>query len=297
MSTTHVVIMAGGIGSRLYPLSTPEKPKQFLDLLSCGKSMIRLTYDRFLEVDPQAVFWVVTSANYIPYVREMLPEIPSERVLAEPVARNTAPCISYACRKIALRYPDARIVVTPSDAYVPDYRAFAATVRLSLSFVEERERIVCLGIRPTFPSSDYGYIKELPGDVASSGGRFEAGGEVIRKVDSFKEKPSADVARGYLEQGGYWWNAGIFIWNVETVESQLRRYVPALEQQMDILQPALYSSREQSVLEKVFPQCEKTSIDYALMEKSSDIFLAPCRWEWSDLGSLEALEKVRAERR
>ncbi|MBP5397762.1 MAG: mannose-1-phosphate guanylyltransferase [Bacteroidales bacterium] len=296
MSTTHVVIMAGGIGSRLFPLSTPEKPKQFLDLLSCGKSLIRLTYERFLAVDPKAVFWVVTSANYIPYVREMLPEIPSEQVLAEPMARNTAPCISYACRKIGLRYPNARIVVTPSDAYVPDYKAFAETVRLALSFVEERERIVCLGIHPTFPSSDYGYIKELPGDLASSGKRFEEGGEVIRKVDSFKEKPSTDVAQEYLDEGGYWWNAGIFIWSAKTIETQLRRYVPGIEQQMDTLQPALYSPEEQRVLEMVFPQCEKISIDYALMEKSPDIFLAPCRWEWSDLGSFEALEIVRAQR-
>ena len=288
--------MAGGVGSRLFPVSTPEHPKQFLDLLSCGKSLIRLTYERFLAVDPEASFWVVTSANYIPYVQEMLPEIPSEQVLAEPVARNTAPCISYACRKIALRDPAARIVVTPSDAYVPDHTAFAATVRLALSFVEQQDRIVCLGIHPTFPSSDYGYIKETAGDVASDGKRFEEGGEVIRKVDSFKEKPSVDVARGYLDQGGYWWNAGIFVWSAETIEKQLRRYVPGIEEQMDILQPALYSPEEQRVLWTVFPQCEKISIDYALMEKSPDIYLAPCRWPWSDLGSFEALEKVRAER-
>ena len=295
--STHIVIMAGGVGSRLYPLSTPEKPKQFLDLLDCGKSLIRLTYERFLAVDPSARFWVVTSGQYVPYVYEQLPQIPREQVLAEPVARNTAPCIAYACRKIALRYPDANIVVTPSDAFVPDHEAFARTVRTALSFTSQRESIVCLGIRPDYPSCEYGYIKDIPGDILRADGRsFEEGGEVIRKVDSFKEKPSVEVAAEYLRSGGYWWNAGIFIWNVQTVEKQLRLYVPQIEEKMDDLSPALYTPAEQAALEEIFPQCEKISIDYALMETSPDIYLAPCRWEWSDLGSFEALEKVKNSR-
>lgn len=288
--STHIVIMAGGIGSRLYPLSTPEHPKQFLDLLDCGKSLIRLTYERFLEVDAQAHFWVVTSEKYLHFIHGQLPEIPDEQILAEPAARNTAPCISYACRKIALRYPHANIVVTPSDAYVPDRKAFADTVRTALAFTQEGGRIVCLGIEPDFPSPEYGYIKEVPGDV------FVRGRESVRKVDTFKEKPSVEVAQSYLAAGGYWWNAGIFVWNVETVERQLRTYAPQIEAVMDGLAPWLYTPQEQAELEKRFPDCEKISIDYALMEKSPDIFMAPCRWEWSDLGSFEAIDKVKKRR-
>lgn len=287
--STHIVIMAGGIGSRLYPLSTPEHPKQFLDLLDCGKSLIRLTYERFLNVDAQARFWVVTAEKYVHFIHEQLPEIPDEQILAEPVARNTAPCISYVCRKITLRYPDARIMVTPSDAYVPDWDAFARTSRCALDFCGTRESIVCLGIEPTFPSCEYGYIKELPGDL------FLQGEEVIRKVDAFKEKPSTEVAQEYLAQGGYWWNAGIFVWDVAVVERQLRRYAPQIEAVMDEIAPSFYTPQEQECVRQLFPTCDKISIDYAVMEKSPDIYMAPCHWEWSDLGSFEAIEKVKSQ--
>lgn len=287
---THIVIMAGGVGSRLYPLSTPERPKQFLDLLDCGKTLIRLTYERFLEVDPQAHFWVVTSEKYIHFVKELIPEIPDEQILAEPAARNTAPCISYACRKIAKKYPSAHIVVTPSDAFVPDKKAFAKTIKAALHFTEQKESIVCLGIHPTFPSCEYGYIQEIPGNI------FQEDGEFIRKVDSFKEKPHTELAQSYLEQGGYWWNAGIFVWSVVLIEKQLRRYAPQIEEVMDLIEPALYERNEQEMLEEYFPTCEKISIDYAIMEKSPDIYMAPCEWKWSDLGSFEAIEKVKAER-
>lgn len=288
--STHIVIMAGGIGSRLYPLSTPEHPKQFLDLLDCGKSLIRLTYERFLKVDAQARFWVVTAEKYVHFIHEQVPEIPDEQILAEPVARNTAPCISYVCRKIALRYPDARIMVTPSDAYVPDADAFARTSRCALDFCGTRESIVCLGIEPAFPSCEYGYIKEIPDDV------FRQDGEVIRKVDSFKEKPSSEVAGTYLAQGGYWWNAGIFVWDVAVIERQLRRHAPQIESVTDQMAPSFYTPGEQECVRALFPTFEKISIDYAIMEKSPDIYMAPGRWAWSDLGSFEAIEKVKAGR-
>ncbi|MBP5389544.1 MAG: hypothetical protein J6Y27_04280, partial [Bacteroidales bacterium] len=183
---THVVIMAGGVGSRLFPLSTPEHPKQFCDLLECGKSMIRLTWERFLRVDPEAEFWVVTSAQYGHFVREQLPSVPEDHILLEPAARNTAPCIAYASAKIAAscpsasapschsanapslchsdqakraeESPSANIVVTPADAYVPDADAFAATLREALAFTASRDALVCVGIAPTRPETGYGYI-------------------------------------------------------------------------------------------------------------------------------------------
>ena len=284
MADNHIVIMAGGIGSRLYPVSTPERPKQFLDLLDCGKTLIQLTYDRFLRTDPDAQFWVVTSARYVPFIREQLPDIPEAHILAEPEPRNTAPCIAYACWKIRHEDPQANIVVTPSDAYVPDYDAFAETMRTALDFTASRSAIVCVGINPTYPHTGYGYI-HAPG--ATDG---------IVKVASFKEKPSLEVAQAYLDEGGYFWNAGIFVWNVATIEAELRRYAPQICGVMDELAPALFTPAEPAELARLFPTCEKISIDYAVMEKSDDVHMIPGHWMWSDLGSFEAIEKITGKK-
>ena len=283
--TTHIVIMAGGVGSRLYPLSTPEHPKQFIDLLECGKTLIQLTYERFLRTDKDALFWVVTSEKYVHFVKEQLPSIPDERILAEPEARNTAPCIAYACRKIRKRYPDANIVVTPSDAYVPDSEAFSVTMRTALSFTGNSSGIVCVGITPTSPHTGYGYINA-----------DAAGENVIAKVKAFKEKPDLQTAERYLAGGGYFWNAGIFVWSARTIEKELRRYAPQIAGIMDRLEPSLYGAGEAAALAELFPQCEKISIDYAVMEKSSDTYMIPSGWFWSDLGGFEALEQVTGKK-
>lgn len=289
--------MAGGVGSRLYPISTPEKPKQFLDLLGVGKTLIQLTYERFLAVDPDAHFWVVTSAAYHKYIREQLPAIPDEQILLEPVARNTAPCIAYVSWKIAQRYPDARVVVAPSDAYVPDIHAFAKTVNDALEFVEispraslgrdDKGAIVTIGITPDNPCTEYGYIHVMPDPDRAS---------AIQKVSEFKEKPSLEVAEQYLAEGGYFWNAGIFVYGVQTMIAQLREFVPAIAALMDDLAPALYTPGEQSALADIFPRCEKISIDYAVMERSPLVYMAPSSWSWSDLGSFEAIEKVTGKK-
>jgi len=279
--TTHIVIMAGGQGTRLFPLSTPEKPKQFLDLADRGRTLIQLTYDRFLEVDPQARFWVVTSAAYVPLVMEQLPDIPAEQILAEPVPRNTAPCIALACWKIRQRYPDANIVVSPSDAYVPDHKAFAATIGEALAFTAESKAIVTVGINPSGPNTGYGYIQEGP--VAKGG---------IHKVKAFKEKPSKEVAEAYLAEGGYLWNAGIFVWNVATIENELRAHAPRIADIMDAIAPLFYTEEEPEALSEMFPTCEKISIDYAVMEKSSEVYTIGASWAWSDLGSFAAIEAI-----
>lgn len=278
---THIVIMAGGAGTRLFPLSTPEHPKQFIDLLGCGRTMIQLTYERFLEVDPQARFWVVTSARYEHFVRQQLPQIPAEQILLEPEARNTAPCIAYACRKISKRYPDAVIVNTPADAYVPDNKAFALTMRKALDFASTHSAIACIGIKPTFPHTGYGYIKS---DPAATG---------IVKVDAFKEKPDLATAQRYLDEGGYDWNAGIFVWSAQTIEGELRRYAPQICGIMDRIEDDLYTEGEAASLAENFGLCDKISIDYAVMEKSDKVHTIRGDWEWSDLGSFEAVEKAK----
>lgn len=282
MKTTHIVIMAGGTGSRLYPLSTPEHPKQFIDLLDCGKTLIQLTYERFLEVDKDACFWVVTSSDYVHFIHEQLPMIADEQILAEPAARNTAPCIAYACRKILKKYPEAQVIVTPADAFVPDKPAFAATMRTALDFSAAHRSIICTGIKPDSPHTGYGYIK-LSGDCAE---------HEVAEVESFTEKPCEQKAREYLADGHYYWNAGIFVCRAAVFEDELRRHAPQISGIMDRIEDSLYSSREEAVLAEFFPQCDKISIDYAVMEKSDCIYMVPGLWEWSDLGSFEAIEKI-----
>ena len=191
--------MAGGIGSRFWPMSTPEYPKQFIDVLGCGKTMIQMTVDRFAPICPMSNFWVVTSAAYVDVVRQQLPDIPEDNILSEPCARNTAPCIAYACWKIKAKDPQANIVVTPSDALVTDVQEFRRIVREALDFTAQGKRIVTLGIKPTRPETGYGYIAAA--EVLSD--------SEICSVEAFREKPSASVAREYLAAGNYLWNAGI----------------------------------------------------------------------------------------
>lgn len=278
--------MAGGVGSRLYPVSTPEHPKQFLDLLGCGKSLIRLTYERFLETDPDSKFWVVTSERYVHFIREQLPEIPQERILREPEPRNTAPCIAYACLKILRKYPQASVVVTPSDAYVPDYRDFSETVRTALDFAGRQKAIVCIGIAPRSPHTGYGYIHAPEA----------SGAEAVVKVESFKEKPSGETAERYLAEGGYFWNAGIFISSAANLWSELRAHSPQICEVMESIAPSFYSPEEKAEVCRLFPSCEKISIDYAVMEKSSHIYMIPGYWKWSDLGSFEAIEQITGKK-
>lgn len=274
MEQTHVVIMAGGIGSRLWPVSTPAFPKQFIDVLGVGKSMIQLTVERFLPVCPMENFWVVTSEAYVGVVKEQIPGIPEEHILAEPEPRNTAPCIAYACRKISARYPEANVVVTPSDALVLDTAGFARTISKALEATAGTSRIVTVGIEPTRPETGYGYIH-------SAGAKS---GEVC-KVSEFREKPDLETAKGYLSAGGFFWNAGIFVWNVKTINAQLKKFAPGISEVMDRLEPSFYTDSEGMDLAMLFPQCEKISIDYAVMEKSEDIYVIPSNPGWSDLGS------------
>ena len=271
---THVVIMAGGIGSRLWPLSTPEHPKQFIDILGVGKSLIQLTVERFLPVCSPDRFWVVTSRNYVDLVREQLPAIPADQILAEPEGRNTAPCIAYASWKIAKKYPEANIVVTPADALVLKTAEFAETIRKALAAAEGTDAIVTVGIAPTRPETGYGYIQ------ASEPVRSK-----VVKVNAFKEKPDLPTAQSYLANGHYFWNAGIFVWNVGTIVRELRAHAPQIAGVMDELEPFFYTGGEEEALSRLFPTCEKVSIDYAVMEKSRNIHVIAEDLGWSDLGS------------
>lgn len=277
---THVVIMAGGIGSRFWPMSTPEYPKQFVDVMGCGKTMIQMTVERFAPLCPMENFWVVTSAAYVDIVREQLPDIPVENILAEPCARNTAPCIAYACWKIRMKDENANIVVTPSDALVTDGEEFRRVIGTALEFTAQGKRIVTVGITPTRPETGYGYIQaQIP---------MESADEVLA-VSAFKEKPSLEVAKMYLAAGNYLWNAGIFVWNVSTILESMRRFVPDLAEKMDRMAEAFYTPSEAAVVGEIFPTCEKISIDYAVMEKADYIYTIPGDFGWSDVGTWGSL--------
>ena len=280
MNNSHIVIMAGGIGSRFWPMSTPECPKQFIDVMGCGKTMIQATVERFAPLCPLENFWVVTSAEYVDTVRAQLPQIPVQNILAEPAMRNTAPCIAYACWKIRQQCPDANVVVTPADALVVDVDDFRRVIAAALDFTSAGKRIVTLGIRPTRPETGYGYIQ-----IAGHAGNDT----MIHKVDSFREKPALDLARQYLAAGNYLWKAGIFVWSVETIVESMRAFVPDLAAKMDEMSRAFYTADEPAVVRSIFPTCEKISIDYAVMEKADYIYTIPGDFGWSDVGTWGSL--------
>ncbi len=274
----HVVIMAGGIGSRFWPMSTPEYPKQFIDVLGCGRTLIQMTADRLLPLCPYGNMWVVTSRSYVDIVHAQLPGIPVDNILAEPEGRNTTPCIAYACWKIKARHPEADIVVTPSDALVLDGDEYRRVISLALGFTATDGTIVTVGIKPSRPETGYGYI--LAGE--------ESVPEIF-SVREFKEKPDLETAKAYLADGHYLWNAGIFVWNVSTITAAIRTYAPGIAALMDEMAPSFYTPEEEGTVGRLFPLCEKISIDYAVMEKASGIHTIPASFGWSDLGSWGSL--------
>lgn len=271
---TNIVIMAGGIGSRLWPVSTPEMPKQFIDLLGVGKSLLQLTVERFRSVAGIAGMWVVTSENYVDIVRKQLPEMPADHILAEPVPRNTAPCIAYACWRIMREDPEANIVVTPSDAIVLKTELFSEIISKALEFTASSSSIVTVGIHPDRPETGYGYI--------CSSSKEECN---VVKVNEFREKPDRETAERYLAAGNYFWNAGIFVWSVSTIVDQMRRHAPQIAGMMDKIAGTFGTEEEKAALAEFFPQCDKISIDYAVMEKSDSIYVISADLGWSDLGS------------
>lgn len=279
--------MAGGVGSRFWPMSTLDTPKQFVDVMGCGRTLIQLTLDRFKEVVPAQNVWVVTSQAYADIVREQLPEVPTNQVLLEPCRRNTAPCIAYVSWRIKALNPKADIVVTPSDHIVMNVNEFQRIITSCLQFVSTSDAIVTLGIKPTRPETGYGYIQA---ELSCASARNK---ELFR-VDSFKEKPDAATAEKYIKQSNYYWNSGIFIWNVSTVVNAFRVYQPVLSDIFEQMLPVYGTAQEQEIINKQFPQCESISVDYAILEKAEEIFVFPSDFGWSDLGTWGSL-RVNSE--
>ena len=282
IKNNHLVIMAGGVGSRFWPMSTPDYPKQFIDVLGCGRTLIQLTADRFKGICPPENVWVVTSEKYAETVKEQLPEIADDHILREPCRRNTAPCIAYVSWKIKARNPKANMVVTPSDHIVMDVTEFQRVIDAAMKFTADSDAILTLGMKPTRPETGYGYI-EADLTIPSTSNK-----EVYR-VYSFKEKPDLETAERYIKKNNFFWNAGIFVWNVSTVVNALRVYQPAISKIFERLLPYYYTEQEQEMINQNFPLCENISVDYAIMEKADEIFVFPSDFGWSDLGTWGSL--------
>ncbi len=281
--SNHLVIMAGGVGSRFWPMSTQEKPKQFIDVLGIGKSLLQLTIDRFEDIIMPENIWVVTNKRYVGIVKEQLPQLPESNILCEPCRRNTAPCIAYVSWRIKKKDAKANIVVTPSDHIVMNVEEFKRVVTGALNFTRETDAIVTLGIKPTRPETGYGYIQA---DLSSSSLRNK---EIFR-VDSFKEKPDLETAKQYIKKNYYFWNAGIFIWNVSTIVNAFRVYQPVMSKLFESLLPIYGTEKEQEEIDRTFPECDNISVDYAIMEKAEEIFVCPADFGWSDLGTWGSLQ-------
>ena len=281
----HLVIMAGGIGSRFWPMSTEAMPKQFIDVLGVGRSLLQLTYDRFKNVCPPENIWVVTNANYVDIVAEQLPEIPRKNILSELCRRNTAPCIAYVSWRIKMQDPVANIVVSPSDHVVINVPEFQRVINNALQFASETDAIVTLGMKPNRPETGFGYIKA---DMAQQSPRNAE----MFSVESFREKPDLETAQEYIKHSCYFWNAGIFIWNISTIINAFRMYHPQISRVFESMQNVLGTDKEQEVINSRYAECDNISVDYAILEKADEIFVQPADFGWSDLGTWGTLHQL-----
>ena len=278
--STYVVIMAGGLGTRFWPSSRQDKPKQFLDILGLGKSLLRLTFERFLNLVPARQILVLTHEDYRDLVAKDLPELASEQILAEPSRRNTAPCIAYAALKIGAREPKACFVVAPSDHLILKEAVFLDKIRQGLAFVGANAALLTLGIQPHRPNTGYGYIQ--------CGAAVALGSDLCR-VASFREKPDLPTAEAFLAQGNYLWNAGIFLWSVEAILAAFQTHAPEVLAAFEAGQSKFWTSEETSFIAEAYPKTPCISIDYAIMEKAQNIYTLPADIGWSDLGTWASL--------
>ncbi|MBC7426404.1 MAG: mannose-1-phosphate guanylyltransferase [Bacteroidia bacterium] len=279
----YAVIMAGGIGSRFWPLSKKNYPKQFHDILGVGKSLLRLTYDRFAKFFPKENIYVVTNNSYSLLVHDHIPELPFSQIMTEPAAMNTAPCVAYAAFKLLAKNPEANCVIAPSDHLILDEDAFRNDILNCLDFTSHHNSLLTLGIKPNRPDTGYGYIQYHEEDPVNG----------IHKVKTFTEKPDLNLAQTFLDSGDFLWNSGIFIWKAQDILAEF-----------ELLQSDMYAlfkkgmkhyntPEETAFINKIYPQCKSISIDYGIMEKAKNVHIVPADFGWSDLGTWKSLYDLR----
>lgn len=274
----YVLIMAGGVGSRFWPKSRNNFPKQFLDILGIGKSLLQLTYERFLKLCPAENIFIVTNSQYEDIILHQLEGITSAQLICEPSRNNTAPCIAYASFKLRALNPDANIVVAPSDHFILYEDIFVTKIKQALDYTNSNEALVTLGITPTRPDTGYGYIKYDSGE--------ENG---VHKVVQFKEKPSLEKAKEFLAEGNYVWNAGIFIWKVGSIINALQKHAGEIHTLFEKGNLKYNTEDERSFIDEHYPTSPNISIDYAIMEQAQNVYTIPADFGWSDLGTWASL--------
>lgn len=278
-NNNYCVIMAGGVGSRFWPMSRSERPKQFLDILGVGHSLLQLTFNRFRELIPAENILIVTNRSYGSLVREQLPELPESNILLEPARRNTAPCIAYASYKIRERNEDARIIVAPSDHMILKEEKFLKVVQDGLKFVAEVDSLLTIGIPPSRPETGYGYIQA--DGTGNSGTKYMN----LKKVKTFTEKPDLKLAKVFYDSGEFFWNSGIFFWSVKTIINAFQQYLPEMYSVFSEGIGKYDSNEEPAFIESAYADCRNESIDYGIMEKADNVCVITSEFGWSDLGT------------
>ena len=278
----YAIIMAGGIGSRFWPISRSSYPKQFLDILGTGKTLIQNTYDRFLKICPKENIYVVTNENYAELVKQQIPDIADNQILTEPVMRNTAPCIAYGCYKINSLDPDAAIVVAPSDHLILDEAAFNLAIEKSLKIASQKDCLITLGIKPSRPDTGYGYIQFTDSTI----------GDEFHKVKTFTEKPNLELAKTFIQSGDFLWNAGIFVWSAKSIIQAFGWYQPEISEIFAEARPVYNTPEEKERINTAYTQCTNISIDYGIMEKATNVYVLPSEFGWSDLGTWASIYQL-----
>ena len=281
MKNNYCVIMAGGIGSRFWPMSRNNFPKQFLDILGTGKTLIRQTYERFLPICPAENIFIVTHESYVDMVRKQIPELQKDQVLAEPQRRNTSPCVAYAVMKINKLNPDANIVVAPSDHIILNEMKFREAIEKGLSFTEQNDVLLTIGIHPSRPDTGYGYI-QFKEELRKE--EFQ-----ISKVKTFTEKPNLEMAKFFLKSGEFLWNAGIFLWNSKTILKAFEEHMPDMDAIFQEGKDSYCTPAEDDFIRKAYALCKNISIDYGIMEKARNVYVLSAEFGWSDLGTWKSL--------
>ncbi len=278
INSNYVVIMAGGIGSRFWPLSQPHYPKQFLDFLGTGKTFLQETLERFLPISPIENILIVTNQEYKEIVKEQIPDLPIENILLEPIRKNTAPCIAYANSVIYSRDSNANIVVSPSDHLIINIEKFQNIIKNGIEFINQNNALLTIGIKPTRPETGYGYI-QLNSDEKSK--------KNILRVKTFTEKPNIELAKFFLKSGDFYWNSGIFLWNINAINKAYNKYMPEIHFLFkELTDQNIYNNKK---LSYIYSECPNISVDYGIMEKADNVFVIKADFGWSDLGTWGSL--------
>ena len=281
----YVAIMAGGIGSRFWPMSRTGFPKQFLDILNTGKTLIQATYDRFAQFIPEENIFVVTSKQYCDIVSDQLPKLNPANILCEPSRKNTAPCVAYIAYKLQRLNPKSNLICAPADHLISEDTSFIKVSLEALAFTEKHNALLTMGIKPSYPNTGYGYIQYEEQSVTDN----------IYKVKTFTEKPDLELAKTFIISGDFLWNSGIFAWQTKSIITAFEKYLPELNEVFDAEKELFNTEREEEAVERIYPQCINISIDYGIIEKADNVYVIPSAFGWSDLGTwgsaYENLEK------